>query len=77
MEELKTLKDLHIFRVKAMQIDKVVIDISDLKKEAINHVKHFKSGEAWTDFAADERKGQENLIEWIEYFFDIKEEDLE
>lgn len=29
-------------------------------------LEHFKSGNCHTDYAADERKGQENIIEFLE-----------
>ena len=79
MIELKTLKDI---RWHYFALENGVMDVGDyakiwqLKDEAIKWIKHFKSGEAWTDFAADSRNGQENIEEWIAHFFNITEGDL-
>lgn len=53
-----------------------LIDAEELRQEVINWIKAFNTGELWTDFSADNRKGQENVIEWIEHFFNITEDDL-
>ena len=92
MNKLKTLNDLKVsclLRNPTTQIielkeDKHIegdeentwVNFKQLKQEAIKWDKSFKSGECWTDFAADGRNGQENIEEWIEHFFNITEGDL-
>ena len=86
MDKLKTLKDIMRFS-PAIGEDKYspycksnengsYICHYELKVKAIEWVRAFKLGECHTDFAADGRNGQENIEEWIEYFFGITEEDL-
>ena len=75
MTKLKTLNDLKEWNFED-EYGVTCLNIKDLKQMAIKLIKHFRSGEAWTDFAADERKGQENIEEWIEYFFNLTEDDL-
>lgn len=71
--KLKTLKDLRQF----FEDDKGIMFLKEeLKAEAVKWIKDFRKGECWTDFAADKNKGQENVCEWIKYFFNLTEEDL-
>lgn len=78
--ELKTLKDLNGLGYGIEQgfySDSFMIDSHKLKQElGIKWIKAFESGECHTDFAADGRNGQENIIEWIKHVLNITEEDL-
>jgi hypothetical protein len=76
MEKLKTLKELEFW--KAPNIDKELsVEWYRLQELGTNWIKAFQKGECHTDFAADGRNGQENIIEWIQHVFNISDEDLE
>lgn len=81
MSKLKTAEDI---KKKSIAIFQDVVNMKTLipeiffnqKHEAIKWIKAFRDGSCHTDFAADNRKGQENVEEWIEHFFNITDEDL-
>ena len=47
-----------------------------LQLEAARWVTEFEKGELWTNFIAYQRTEQENIIEWIKEFFNLKGKDL-
>ena len=69
MTELKTLKELQ------KDFEWNFDTYNALREEAIKWVKAFEDGKRHTDFASDGRKGQENIIEWINHFFYIEEDE--
>lgn len=75
--KVKTLKEIgkehSCPQCKAVDKPKCV-EYNCLQQAAQEWKDHFKSGELWTDYAADQRKGQENIIEWIDTFFDLEKE---
>ena len=74
MIELKTLKDLTYGQ---NHIPNSHANPKELRQElGIKWIKAFEKGERHTDFAADGRNGQENIIEWIKHIFNISDEDL-
>ncbi len=73
----KTLKNLKQKYVIASKEDAAHLEgyneaIRDFRKMGTDWAKAFEKGECHTDFAADGRNGQENIIEWIEHVFEIK-----
>jgi len=76
MKTLKDLKFVHDFNGERDGFSAYMINPIDLKQAAIEWVKAFEKGECWTDFAADQRHGQENIVEWIHHFFGLTEEDV-
>ena len=50
------------------------IDSEELKNAVREWIDSFNKGKCWTDFAADSRNGQENIVEWIEYFFNLRKQ---
>ncbi len=91
MSELKTLKEMNTY-VAAISTEtdrpcmvlvgnwedngERMIYPAELKELGITWIKAFTKGECHTDFAADGRNGQENIIEWIQHVLNITEEDL-
>ena len=73
---IKELFEEYDVEFKLSPLRDVTIPIEDLRAEAIKWMKSFNKGECHTDFAADERKGQENIVEWIKHFFNITDEEL-
>ena len=63
-EEPKTLNDLYVTLEDITK--KRVVRVDELKAEAVKWVKGYKNRNLQTDV----------LIKWIEYFFNLKEEDL-
>ena len=91
MIELKTLKELKTYiACHSMKTDDAFLGEADWEDEGdraiipeqvkqelgIKWIKAFQKGECHTDFAADGRNGQENIIEWIQHVFNISDEDL-
>lgn len=62
---MKTLKD---FEYHAETGDL----LEDLRDEAQQWINKFENGDLWTDFSADQCSGTENIVEWIQHFFDIE-----
>ena len=82
---LKTLKDLEQQDWSTHKEDKELVNavFFDLRKEAINHIKELKSylnthsfGTVNQNFTEFNRAYAEGKIDWIKYFFNIKEEEL-
>lgn len=70
------LKTLNNMSYGFNHIPNANVNIKELKQEAKKWIEAFEKGECHTDFAADGRNGQENIIEWIKHFFNLKKEDL-
>jgi len=79
MTELKTLKEIERREIDFKHnydysLDEDGIFVSDLKQEAINWIKSFRTGELTTHI---NEYGIHHKIDWIKHFFNIKESDLE
>lgn len=76
MAKLKTLKDLKQRSLTINFHNEKGILISELKQEAINHIKFIRDGKVVNKSGHRLRNMELVVIDWIKYFFNITEEDL-